>query len=319
MDFAASRSPPYHSAHAHALSRVLRRHNLVTNPLVARDGCDYLSLFVPDLIADPWERSEAGLGYRLARPRYAGPNRLWERHRLWGAQAYLLSRRLVLACLERWDRLAQGQDARVLSACGELGVALWYTDPCLVEHAPLRSAFGTPAVRAPDFDADFRLELGSGFRPPDGVPGDWTAAESRALWEAAAGRAVLELGAGAGRATVCLAQSASRVVSDGGAEAAEWARRFGVADRVEFRGAAGEGPFGLAVLGDHRTLAELERAIAEALPLLEPGGLLAFGGYPDPACPDVRRVVDSHAAEFGWRRVRQADFIGIFATPAARE
>src|SRR5439155_19085097 len=34
------------------------RHNLLANPLIARDQCDYLSLFLPDLIADPWERAE---------------------------------------------------------------------------------------------------------------------------------------------------------------------------------------------------------------------------------------------------------------------
>jgi hypothetical protein len=41
-----------------------------------------------------------------------------------------------------------------------------------VEHAPLTSAFGTPAARAPDFDAEFRLEIPSGFqreRPADAV------------------------------------------------------------------------------------------------------------------------------------------------------
>ncbi len=51
------------------------RHNLQFLPLLCRDQCDYLSLFMPDLIASPWQRQEAHLGYRLAKPLYSGPNR----------------------------------------------------------------------------------------------------------------------------------------------------------------------------------------------------------------------------------------------------
>jgi hypothetical protein len=300
------------------------RHNLLTNPLVARDQCDYLSLYIPDLIADPWERREEHLGYRLARPRYAGSNALWSRSRVWGAQGLLLSRRFVLAALARWDRLASGQDTRVISVCAEFGLPLWYTAPCLVEHAPLGSAFGTPTAHAPDFDPDFRLEVGAGFQPPEEVPGWLTLVEAELLWRSAAGRDVLELGTRCGRSTVCLGQSANRVVAVDVAdqsEAAEWARRFGVADRVEFvRGDAGEvcrnltGKFGLAFIDTLHDAASVERDIAGVLPLLTPGGLLAFHDYPDPGWPDVRRVVDDHARRLGWKRVAQADFLGVFAT-----
>jgi hypothetical protein len=54
------------------------------------------------------------------------------------------------------------------------------------------------------------------------------------------------------------------------------------------------------------------RDIASALPLLAPCGLLAFHDYPDPGWPDVRRVVDEHARRLGWKRVAQADFLGVF-------
>jgi hypothetical protein len=300
------------------------KHNLSTLPLVARDQCDYLGLYIPDLIADPWERREDHLGYRLARPRYAGPNALWARGRVWGAQGLLLSRRLVLAALARWDRLAEGQDTRVMSVCAEFGLPLWYTSPCLVEHAPLSSAFGTPTAHAPDFDPDFRLEVGAGFQPPEEVPGWLTLSEAGLLWRSAAGRDVLELGTRCGRSTVCLGQSANRVVAVDVAdqsEAAEWARRFGVADRVEFiRGDAGAvcrgltGKFGLAFIDTLHDAASVERDIAGVLPLLAPGGLLAFHDYPDPGWPDVRRVVDEHARRLGWKRVAQADFLGLFRT-----
>jgi hypothetical protein len=300
------------------------RRNVLSCPLVRRDQCDYLGLFMPDLVADPWERAEPHLGYRTAKPRYSGPNALWERARVWGAQALVLSRRLVLAALDRWDLLPGVQDTRLLAVCGELRVPLYYSAPCWADHAPVRSGYGTPPAYAPDFAPEFRLEIGPGFQPPEAVPGGLTLPGARLLWEAAAGREVLEVGTGSGRATVCLVQSARRVVSVGAAdqaEAAEWVRRYGLSDRVEFRecepgGAYPElgGAFELALVDAPREAADLDRAIAEVLPRLAPGGLLAFHGYPDPARPGVRPAVDAHARRLGWRRVAQADFLGVFRT-----
>jgi len=63
---------------------------------------------MPDLIVDPWERSGPHLGYRLAKPRYSGPNRRWEKYRLWGSQACVPSRRMVRECLARRDHLTEG-------------------------------------------------------------------------------------------------------------------------------------------------------------------------------------------------------------------
>jgi hypothetical protein len=274
------------------------------------------------LIDKPWQRQERHLGYRLAKPLYAGPNRLWERHRIWGSQAYVLSRRFVRAALERWDRLKEGQDARVLSICSELQLPLWYSCPCLVEHAPLTSAFATPAARAPDFDADFRLEIRSGFQPPEEVPGALTVEEGRLLWEQAAERRVLELGTGLGRSTVCLAQQAWRVVTidrQDQAEAREWCRRYQIHDRVVFRhgeieqiAPRLEERFDLIFVDAEPLASSVGRDIDIALPLLATDGLLAFHDYPDPGKPEVRRVVDGYAGRFGWRRLAQADFLGIF-------
>jgi hypothetical protein len=303
------------------------RHNLLTNPLVARDAADYLGLFQPDLVSDPWERTEGHLGYRLARPRYTGPDDGWEKHRLWGAQGYCLSARLVRAALERWNWLTGSPDSRVLGVCGELRLPPWYTAPCLVEHAPLRSAFGTPAARAVDFDPEFRLELGPGFQPPDGVPGYLTIDEGRALYDAAAGRTVVEMGTADGRATVCMGQAARRVVTvdvQDQSAAAEWARRFGVTERVEFRcggvaeqlGSGGE-RFGLAFVDTEHDAASVQRDLELAVRVLEPGGLLAVHDYPDPSWPEVRMVVDEFAARLGWKRIAQADYLGVFRTAAA--
>jgi hypothetical protein len=302
------------------------RHNLTANPLVRRDQCDYLSLFMPDLIASPWQRQERHLGYRLARPLYSGPNQTWERHRVWGSQGYLLSRRFLMAALERWDRLNEGQDTRVISVCSELGLPLWYTYPCLLEHAPLTSAFGTPPAYAPDFDREFRLEPGPGFQPPEGVPGRLDRDEAELLWREAGGRSVLELGTAYGRATVCLAQQARRVVTVGTrdqAEAREWARRYGVLDRIAFL--AGEpGQFVPApgvrfefvfVGSGFEDARELGRRVEAAAAAVQPGGLVAVIDYPDPCRPEVREVVDAHACRLGWRRTAQVNFLAVFRTP----
>ena len=306
--------------------RVTRRlrHNLLAVPLVARDQCDYFSLFLPDLIQTPWSRREPHLGYRLARPLYAGPNATWAKFRVWGCQAMLLSRRLVLAAVGKWDALPEGQDTRLLTVCKELKLPLWYPDPCLADHAPLRTCFGTPAAYAPDFDPECVLEVGPGFQPPEAVPGWLTEEEGELLWQAAAGRRVLELGTASGRATVCLGQSAAGVVSvgpDDQAEAAEWVRRYGLSDRVVFvqgdiaekcRGVSGR--FDLALVDTEHDAAGITRDIAAALPLLAPGGRLAFHDYPDPGWPAVRATVDAHARKRGWRRIAQAGYLAVFQT-----
>lgn len=301
------------------------RHNIETLPIVRRRQADLLTLFMPDLISDPWERSEPHLGYRLAKPRYFGPNECWEKFRLWGSQAYLFSRRMVRECLARWDQLTEGQDSRVLTVCKELQLTMFYTAPCLIEHVPAVTAFGTPITYAPDFDPDFKLVVGPGFQPPEVVPGWLTHAEGKLLYEMAAGRTVLELGTQSGRATVCLAQQATAVTSVDSADqsvAADWVRRYDLADRVTFhRGKLRSvvpdlpGKFDLILIDTDHDSASIARDIVLSLPKLAPGGLMAFHDYPDPGWPDVRPVVDDHARRLGWRRIAQADYLGVFRTP----
>ena len=200
---------------------------------------------------------------------------------------------------------------------------LWYTAPCLVEHAPLRSAFGTPSVRAVDFAGGWKLTNGNGFRPPDGVPGWLTPSEGRALWETATGHIVLELGTACGRATVCLAQSARRVLTldvQDQTPATEWVRRFAVADRVEFRRGSvvdamttlGTERFGMVFVDTEHDAASVKRDLEAALGVIEPGGLIAVHDYPEPGWPDVRQVVDEFAIRLGWERVKQVDYLGVF-------
>jgi hypothetical protein len=298
------------------------RFNLRAIPLLRRDQCDYFSLFMPDLIALPWERQETHLGYRLAKPLYYGPDRVWTKYRLWGAQGYVLSRRFILQALEQWDDLKGGKDGRVLTICRRRQLLLWYSTPCLVQHAPVRSVYATPLAYAADFHDDFRFHVSPGFQPPEAIPGGLTVEEGRLLWRLAAGRSVLELGTAAGGATVCAAQQAKRVVTvdaEEQAEAREWARRFGVAERVGFRqggmeiiGRGQTGDFDLALVNTEPDAASVRHAIEALLPSLASGGLVAFHHYPDPAWPDVRRTVDECAARCRWRRMAQADYLGVF-------
>jgi predicted O-methyltransferase YrrM len=104
-------------------------------------------------------------------------------------------------------------------------------------------------------------------------------------------------------------------------EAAEWVRRYGLTDRVEFRRGdvkdvcpTLDESFRLVFIDTLHDAASVERDIAAALPLLSPGWLIAFHDYPDPGWPDVRKVVDGYAQRFGWTRVAQADFLGVFRT-----
>jgi SAM-dependent methyltransferase len=224
--------------------------------------------------------------------------------------------------LERWERLKEGQDTRVISVCSELQLPLWYTCPCLLEHATLTSAFGTPAAHAPDFDADFRLEIAAGFQPPEEVPGWLPLDEGQLLYEQAVDRRVLELGTALGRSTVCLAQQGRQVVSvdvQDQSEAKEWCRRYGVEERVVFHQGEVERivprleeRFDMVFIDTEHDETSVKRDIEAALPMLRPGGLIAFHDYPDPGWPDVRRVVDDYARRLGWRRIAQANYLGVF-------
>jgi len=105
--------------------------------------------------------------------------------------------------------------------------------------------------------------------------------------------------------------------------AAEWAGRFGVAGRVEFRHVeaadvlAAEGAaYGLAVVDAGPSAASVRGTLEAAGRVLGPGGRVAVRGYPDPDGPEVRAVVDDWADRLGWRRVAQHGYLGVFQGPA---
>jgi len=282
------------------------------------------SLFIPDTIQNPWQRECPELNYRLARRELAhGPDESWQKHRLWGSQAYVFSRGGLRIMLDRWDHLAGGQDARVLSTAVVESWPLWYSAPSLVEHNPVFSAFGTPAAYAPDFDANvlFAEPTHGLYRHPEGVPGWLSYREGRALWERARGKRVLELGRAHGRSTVAIAQSAASLVSIDAhdpAPAEAWLGRFGLKDRVELKcgffadHVAGAGRFDMVFVDGEHDAANVRDDVELALAALVPKGVLCCHDYPDPGWPDVRAVIDAIARERGLVRIRQSDYLGEF-------
>jgi SAM-dependent methyltransferase len=205
-----------------------------------------------------------------------------------------------------------------MTTCGDLALPLYYSMPCWADHAPLRSGYNTPSTCAADFDPEYRLSVGEGFQPPDGVPGWLGWGEAELLWKAALGQRVLEIGAGVGQATVCLVQSATHVTAVDATdldEAREWLRRFAVFERVAFASLAEVEStperHGMGVVSA-RDAAGLQRDLAVLLKKLDPGGLLTVHNYPDPSWPDVRIVIDESARRLGWKRVAQAGYLAVF-------
>jgi SAM-dependent methyltransferase len=179
---------------------------------------------------------------------------------------------------------------------------------------------------------------GAGGFPFD-VGGWLTEAEGRELERLAEGRRVLEVGSYLGRSTVCLARTAAHVVAvdpfDGRATPAPRAtfdaflanlRRYGVEAKVRPRvGTFAEvapdhlapGYFDLVFIdADHRREAVTED-IRLALPLLAPGGLLAFHDYGRPKDPGVRQAVDAELLAAGGELVSLTETLAVVRPPAA--
>ena len=104
-------------------------------------------------------------------------------------------------------------------------------------------------------------------------------------------------------------------------EAREWCRRYQVDGTVEFlQGRIEqivprlEERFDMAFVDIGHDRESVARAIEASLRILEPGGLVAFQGYPDPCWPEVRQVVDDHANRLSWKRLDQTNFLAIFQT-----
>lgn len=181
---------------------------------------------------------------------------------------------------------------------------------------------------------------------PSDVAGWLSPVEGKALADAARGKRVLEVGSYCGLSTICLAQTAEHVTSvdthDGRGtphprgtftEFEANLRRFGVAGKVtpyvckfkEFAAIVGGAAhdftpplalYDLVFIDGAHDRGSVESDIAHALPLLAPGGLLAFHDYGGHDHPAVKAAVDA-LAEAGAEVLSLTESLAVVRPPAA--
>lgn len=188
-----------------------------------------------------------------------------------------------------------------------------------------------------------------GFRYPRGVKGWLSYDEGKALWRLARGKRVLEIGSYCGLSTICMAQAAGRVVAidphDGRGTAhpgtdthAEfWANihRHDLKNVECIRGTSSDvlrqserlgtladlKAFNLIFIDGAHDTESVRTDIRHALPLLAPGGLLAFHDYDKPGQPidpGVKVAVDELVAN-GGEILEISDRLAVVRPPALVE
>jgi hypothetical protein len=234
---------------------------------------------------------------------------------------FTINDRIVITPDGRYRAQCEPEDWYFSRLCHELGLKVGATRKIRLNHRgcatfPNTSAWGEPFDSAwtdhsvvPEAPADrFTLPDIDGWLRPE---------EGEALAKLAEGKRVLEVGSYCGLSTVCLARTAKLVVAvdphDGRGTAVPQdtlpklranLQRYGVADRVTVY------PVPFARLDPDYTCrfdlifidgahdAESVRAdIRRALPLLAPGGVLAFHDYGSPIDPGVAEAVDELIGE----------------------
>ena len=146
-----------------------------------------------------------------------------------------------------------------------------------------------------------------GFRFPADVDGWLDFDEGKELWRLCSGRRVLEIGSYCGRSSICIAQSAKKLVAvdphDGRgtfaprqtrSEMVSNLRHYSVRDKVEIHLDTSDvvGPFDVVFIDGAHDYESVRADIEHALTVLAPGGLLAFHDYRSPIDPGVTRAVD---------------------------
>lgn len=178
----------------------------------------------------------------------------------------------------------------------------------------------------------------NGWKFPGEVRGWLTEREGRKLAELARGRRVLEVGAFAGRSTICMVQVAQSLdvidPLDGRAtghpgemrdELVGNLKRYGRSARIfagtteEAAPALPDASYDLVFIDGDHSAAALRVDIAHALRLLAHGGVLAFHDYRSPLDPDVTAAVNELLAA-GAVLVETADSVAVVrpATAAGR-
>ena len=224
--------------------------------------------------------------------------------------------------LNRYVPETEPEDWFFSRLCHELGLKIGCTRKIAVKHRGGMAFPNTQAWGSEPFDSAYVPESQiprtdrDGFTFPYDVDGWLRYEEGKALHTLAKGKRVLEVGSYLGLSTICLAQSAESVLSvdphDGRGTAIRQdtlpgfhksLERYGVENVESIVGTAEDVPEGMAfdlifIDGDHSYEA-VARDIELALPLLAPGGLIAFHDYRSEIDPGVSRAVDELIAAGG--------------------
>lgn len=200
----------------------------------------------------------------------------------------------------------------------ELGLKIGCTRKIALNHRGGASFTNRHVWGSEAFDAAYVPESPlpkadkDGFTFPADVAGWLRYAEGKALFDLARGKRVLEVGSYFGLSTICIAQSAKSVVAvdthDGRATAIPQntyetfrgnIERHGVKNVGAFVGTlagyaenAPAGAFDLIFIDGDHSYEGVAADIGAALPLLAPGGLIAFHDYRSEIDPGVTRAVD---------------------------
>ena len=222
--------------------------------------------------------------------------------------------------LDRYVGQCEPEDWYFSRLCHELGLKIGCTRKIPLEHrGPTRftntQAWGTQFYDSawadespvPKVDAD-------GFRFPYDVDGWLRFEEAKALFNLAKGKRVLEIGSYCGLSTICLAQSADRVVAvdyfDGRGTAIQQdtrpafdanVRRYGVESVIQALTPDEPLPddgYDLVFIDGAHDYESVSGDIRLALQVLDPGGLLAFHDYRS-IDPGVTAAVDELLANGG--------------------
>ncbi len=228
---------------------------------------------------------------------------------------FTINDRIVIDPEGRYVPQCEPEDWYFSRLCHELGLKVGCTRKVLLTHRG-HASFTNGGAWGQPFDSAWIdksvLPEPEGFDMPD-IDGWLRPEEGAALAELARGKRVLEVGSYLGLSTVCLARTAESVVSvdphDGrGTEVRQDTlpglvanlERYRVGSNVHISPyvfgeshASAYAPFDLIFIDAAHDEASVADDIARALPLLAPGGLIAFHDYHSPVDPGVTAAVDA--------------------------
>jgi len=122
-------------------------HNLQAWGPIADGTLDFGSLYNPTVVGD----DDASPQYQNTR--VANPDKVY------GSQAFVLSRKFAQYCVENWDTIPGMQDIKISRLAATLDFPpLYYHSPSLVQHMGMNSAWtdDNRFHQAPDFSPDWK-------------------------------------------------------------------------------------------------------------------------------------------------------------------